>query len=182
MKSSPSARPSKAACSRAKSSDVLLLDVTPLIARHRDARRRVRRRLIERNTTIPLEEDRRSSRPPATTSPASTIRRLPGRARDGRATTRRSAQFKLDGHSARRRAACRRSKSTFDIDANGILHVGRQGPRHRQGAVDHYPGFVWFSTEEVEKMTKEAELNAAEDEKRREAVETENQLDRAIRN
>ncbi len=60
---------------------------------------------------------------------------------------------------------------TFDIDANGILHVSAKDLGTGKDQKITIQGSSGLSKEEVEKMTKEAELHAAEDKKRREAVE-----------
>jgi molecular chaperone DnaK len=69
---------------------------------------------------------------------------------------------------------------TFDIDANGILHVSAKDLGTGKDQKITIQGSSGLSKEEVERMTKEAELNAAEDKKRKEAVETKNQLDTSI--
>jgi molecular chaperone DnaK len=69
---------------------------------------------------------------------------------------------------------------TFDIDANGILHVSAKDLGTGKDQKITIQGSSGLSKEEVEKMTKEAELHAAEDKKRKEAVETKNQLDSTI--
>jgi molecular chaperone DnaK len=69
---------------------------------------------------------------------------------------------------------------TFDIDANGILHVSAKDLGTGKDQKITIQGSSGLSKEEVEKMTKEAELHAEEDRKRKEAVETKNQLDSAI--
>jgi molecular chaperone DnaK len=69
---------------------------------------------------------------------------------------------------------------TFDIDANGILHVSAKDLGTGKDQKITIQGSSGLSKDEVEKMTKEAELNAAEDKKRRDAVETRNQLDSSI--
>jgi len=69
---------------------------------------------------------------------------------------------------------------TFDIDANGILHVSAKDLGTGKDQKITIQGSSGLSKEEVEKMTKEAELHAAEDKKRKEAVEAKNQLDSSI--
>ena len=69
---------------------------------------------------------------------------------------------------------------TFDIDANGILHVSAKDLGTGKDQKITIQGSSGLSKEEVEKMTKEAELHAAEDKKRKEAVEAKNQLDSTI--
>jgi len=69
---------------------------------------------------------------------------------------------------------------TFDIDANGILHVSAKDLGTGKDQKITIQGSSGLSKEEVEKMTKDAELHAAEDRKRKEAVEARNQLDSSI--
>jgi molecular chaperone DnaK len=69
---------------------------------------------------------------------------------------------------------------TFDIDANGILHVTAKDMGTGKDQKITIQGSSGLSKDEVEKMTKEAELHAEEDRKRKEAVETKNQLDSTI--
>jgi len=69
---------------------------------------------------------------------------------------------------------------TFDIDANGILHVSAKDLGTGKDQKITIQGSSGLSKDEVDKMTKDAELHAAEDKKRKDAVETKNQLDTAI--
>jgi molecular chaperone DnaK len=69
---------------------------------------------------------------------------------------------------------------TFDIDANGILHVSAKDLGTGKDQKITIQGSSGLSKDEVEKMTKEAELHAEEDRKRKEAVEAKNQLDSTI--
>ena len=87
--------------------------------------------------------------------------------------------FKLDGIPPAPRGTPQ-IEVTFDIDANGILHVSAKDLGTQKEQKITIQGSSGLSKEEVEKMTKEAELNAAEDAKRKEAVETRNQLDTTI--
>jgi molecular chaperone DnaK len=87
--------------------------------------------------------------------------------------------FKLDGIPPAPRGAPQ-IEVTFDIDANGILHVSAKDLGTGKDQKITIQGSSGLSKEEVEKMTKEAELHAAEDKQRKEAVETRNQLDTAI--
>jgi molecular chaperone DnaK len=95
------------------------------------------------------------------------------------ATTRTLGTFKLDGIPPAPRGTPQ-IEVTFDIDANGILHVSAKDLGTGKEQKITIQGSSGLSKEEVEKMTKEAELNAAEDAKRKEAVETKNQLDTTI--
>jgi molecular chaperone DnaK len=87
--------------------------------------------------------------------------------------------FKLDGIPPAPRGTPQ-IEVTFDIDANGILHVSAKDLGTGKEQKITIQGSSGLSKEEVEKMTKEAELNAAEDAKRKEAVEAKNQLDTTI--
>jgi len=87
--------------------------------------------------------------------------------------------FRLDGIPPAPRG-CPQSEVTFDIDANGILHVSAKDMGTGKDQKITIQGSSGLSKDEVEKMTKEAELHAAEDKKRREAVEARNQLDTAV--
>jgi len=87
--------------------------------------------------------------------------------------------FRLDGIPPAPRGAPQ-IEVTFDIDANGILHVSAKDLGTGKDQKITIQGSSGLSKEEVDKMTKEAELHAEEDKKRKEAVETKNQLDTTI--
>jgi molecular chaperone DnaK len=78
--------------------------------------------MIPRNTTIPTQQDRRCSQPYSDSQPGVEIRGAAGRAPDVAATTRRWARSSLDGIPPAPRGTPQ-IEVTFDIDANGILHV-----------------------------------------------------------
>jgi len=139
--------------------DVLLLDVTPLTLGIMTAGD-VATPMIPRNTTIPSKKTQTFSTY-SDNQPSVEIVVLQGErpmARDNKTL----GTFKLDGIPPAPRGTPQ-IEVTFDIDANGILQ-----------------GSSGLSQEEVERMTKEAELHAEEDKKRKEAVETRNQLDSSI--
>jgi molecular chaperone DnaK len=69
---------------------------------------------------------------------------------------------------------------TFDIDANGILHVSAKDIGTGKDQKITITGSSGLSSDEVERLTKEAELHAEEDRKRKESVETRNQLDSLV--
>jgi molecular chaperone DnaK len=156
--------------------DVLLLDVTPLTLGIMTAGD-VATPMIPRNTTIPSKKAQVFSTY-SDNQPGVEIVVLQGErpmARDNK----NLGTFKLDGIAPAPRGAPQ-IEVTFDIDANGILHVSAKDLGTGKEQKITIQGSSGLSKEEVEKMTKEAELNAAEDAKRKEAVEAKNQLDTTI--
>jgi molecular chaperone DnaK len=156
--------------------DVLLLDVTPLTLGIMTAGD-VATPMITRNTTIPSKKTQIFSTY-SDNQPGVEIVVLQGErpmARDNK----NLGTFKLDGIPPAPRGTPQ-IEVTFDIDANGILHVSAKDLGTGKEQKITIQGSSGLSKEEVEKMTKEAELNAAEDAKRKEAVETKNQLDTTI--
>jgi molecular chaperone DnaK len=156
--------------------DVLLLDVTPLTLGIMTAGD-VATAMIPRNTTIPSKKTQVFSTY-SDSQPSVEIVVLQGErpmARDNKTL----GTFRLDGIPPAPRGSPQ-IEVTFDIDANGILHVSAKDLGTGKDQKITIQGSSGLSKEEVEKMTKEAELNAAEDKKRRDAVENRNQLDTAI--
>ena len=156
--------------------DVLLLDVTPLTLGITTAGD-VATAMIPRNTTIPSKKTQVFSTY-SDNQPSVEIVVLQGErpmARDNKTL----GTFRLDGIPPAPRGTPQ-IEVTFDIDANGILHVSAKDLGTGKDQKITIQGSSGLSKDEVEKMTKEAELNAAEDKKRRDAVETRNQLDTAI--
>jgi molecular chaperone DnaK len=156
--------------------DVLLLDVTPLTLGIMTAGD-VATAMIPRNTTIPSKKTQVFSTY-SDNQPSVEIVVLQGErpmARDNKTL----GTFRLDGIPPAPRGTPQ-IEVTFDIDANGILHVSAKDLGTGKDQKITIQGSSGLSKDEVEKMTKEAELNAAEDKKRRDAVETRNQLDTAV--
>jgi len=156
--------------------DVLLLDVTPLTLGIETAGQ-VATPMIPRNTTIPSKKTQVFSTY-SDNQPGVEIVVLQGErpmSRDNKSL----GTFKLDGIPPAPRGAPQ-IEVTFDIDANGILHVSAKDLGTQKEQKITIQGSSGLSKEEVEKMTKEAELHAAEDKKRKDAVETKNQLDSGI--
>lgn len=156
--------------------DVLLLDVTPLTLGIMTAGD-VATAMISRNTTIPSKKTQVFSTY-SDSQPSVEIVVLQGErpmARDNKTL----GTFKLDGIPPAPRGTPQ-IEVTFDIDANGILHVSAKDLGTGKDQKITIQGSSGLSKEEVEKMTKEAELHAEEDKKRKEKVETKNQLDSSI--
>ena len=104
--------------------------------------------------------------------------RAPGRARDGRPTTSRWASSSSPA-SRRRRAACRRSRSTFDIDADGILSVSAKDLGTGKEQTIEIKGGSGLAEREVDQMIKDAESHAEEDRRQRELAEARNVAENA---
>ncbi len=156
--------------------DVLLLDVTPLTLGIETAGQ-VATPMIPRNTTIPAKKTQVFSTY-SDNQPSVEIVVLQGErpmSRDNKVL----GTFRLDGIPPAPRGTPQ-IEVTFDIDANGILHVSAKDLGTGKDQKIAIQGSSGLSKDEVEKMTKEAELHAAEDKKRKDAVETRNQLDSTI--
>jgi molecular chaperone DnaK len=156
--------------------DLLLLDVTPLSLGIRTLGG-VFTRLIDRNTTVPTSR----SQPFSTAS--DNQRRVEIQVYQGeRELAERNhllGRFDLDGIPPSPRGVPQ-IDVTFDIDANGILHVSakeRESGREQRVTVS---GASRLSNEEIEKMMEEAQQHAAEDAERREKIEARNTADAIV--
>jgi len=153
--------------------DVLLLDVTPLTLGI-ETLGGIRTPLIPRNTTIPTKKSQIFSTA-ADNQPAVDIHVLQGE-REMAADNKTLGRFQLVGIPPAPRGVPQ-IEVTFDIDANGIVHVKAKdlGTGKEQGI--KIVASQKLSEEEIEKMRKDAEQHAAEDKKRKEEIETVNQAD-----
>lgn len=156
--------------------DVLLLDVTPL-SLGIETLGGVATKLIERNTTIPTSKSETFSTA-ADNQPQVEIHVVQGE-REMVADNKSLGRFVLDGIPPAPRGIPQ-IEVTFNIDANGILNVSAKdkGSGKEQSITIQNSGNL--DKDEVEKMAKEAEAHAEEDKKKREAIESRNQLDSAI--
>jgi len=153
--------------------DVLLLDVTPL-SLGIETLGGVATRLIERNTTVPTRKSQTFSTA-ADNQTAVTIRVLQGERKMANDNVD-LGRFDLVGIPPAPRGIPQ-IEVTFDIDANGIVHVGAKdlGTGKEQSIKITAPKKM--SKEDIDKFVREAEKFAAEDEKRKEEVEVTNQAD-----
>lgn len=153
--------------------DVLLLDVTPLTLSIETAGG-VSTPMIERNTTIPKKATQIFSTY-ADNQTAVDIKILQGE-RPMAKDNKMLGNFRLDGIAPAPRGLPQ-IEVTFDIDANGILHVSAKDKGTGKEQQISITGSSGLSKEDVERMKKEAELNAAEDQRIKETVEAKNELD-----
>ena len=156
--------------------DVLLLDVTPLTLGIETAGA-ISTAMIERNTTIPAKKMEVFSTY-SDNQTAVDIKILQGE-RPMANDNKLLGNFRLDGIPPAPRGLPQ-IEVTFDIDANGILHVSAKDKGTGKDQKITITNSSGLSKDEIDKMKKEAELNAEADKKQREAVETKNNLDNLI--
>jgi molecular chaperone DnaK len=156
--------------------DVLLLDVTPL-SLGIETMGGVMTKLIERNTTIPTSKSEVFSTA-ADNQPQVEIHVGQGE-RDMIEGNKSLGRFVLDGIPPAPRGVPQ-IEVTFNIDANGILHVSAKDKGTSKEQSITIQGSGNLDKTEVEKMAKDAEAHADEDKKKKEAVEARNLLDSAV--
>jgi molecular chaperone DnaK len=156
--------------------DLLLLDVTPL-SLGIETLGGVMTTLIPRNTTIPTRKSETFSTA-ADSQTSVEVHVLQGErqmARDNRTLGR----FHLDGIPPAPRGVPQ-IEVTFDLDANGIVNVSAKDKATGKEQKITITASSGLNKDEVDRMTKDAELHAEEDKKRREEVETRNRADQAV--
>jgi molecular chaperone DnaK len=156
--------------------DVLLLDVTPL-SLGIETLGGVFTKLIQKNTTIPTKAQQVFSTADDSQS-AVTIHVLQGE-RDMASGNKSLGQFNLEGIPPAPRGMPQ-IEVTFDIDANGILHVSAKDKATNKENKITIKANSGLNESEIQRMVKDAEANAAEDKKQMEVVTARNQLDSLV--
>jgi len=153
--------------------DVLLLDVTPL-SLGIETLGGVMTRLIEKNATIPCRKSQIFSTA-ADNQPAVSIHVLQGE-REMSTDNKTLGNFELSGIPPAPRGVPQ-IEVTFDIDANGIVHVSAKDLGTGKEQSIRITASSGLSKEEIDKMVKDAEAHSSEDKKKRELIEARNQAD-----
>ena len=153
--------------------DVLLLDVTPL-SLGIETLGGIMTKLIEKNTTVPCKKSQVFSTA-ADNQPAVSVHVLQGE-REMAADNKTIGNFELVGLPAAPRGVPQ-IEVTFDIDANGILHVSAKDLGSGKEQSIQITASSGLSDEEINQMVQDAESHASEDKNKRELIEARNQAD-----
>ncbi len=156
--------------------DVLLLDVTPL-SLGVETMGGIMTRMIERNTTIPVKKTQIYSTA-SDSQPSVTIHVLQGE-REMAGDNRTLGKFDLVGIPPAPRGVPQ-IEVTFNIDANGILHVSAKDLGTGKEQSIRITASSGLSDEEIQRMQKDAEMHAAEDKAKKKKVEVKNQADTLV--
>ncbi len=156
--------------------DVLLLDVTPL-SLGIETLGSVTTKLIDKNTTVPTKKSQVFSTA-ADNQPAVSIHVLQGE-REMATDNKTIGRFELSDIPPAPRGIPQ-IEVTFDLDANGILHVSAKDLGTGKEQSIRITASSGLTEEEIEKMKRDAELHADEDKKRKELVEARNQGDSLV--
>ena len=155
---------------------ILLLDVTPL-SLGIETMGGINTKVIERNTTIPTKKSQIFSTA-ADNQPSVEVHVLQGE-REFAKDNKTLGVFSLDGIMPARRGVPQ-IEVTFDIDANGIVHVSAKDLGTGKEQSISITASTNMSKEDIEKAVKEAEKFAEEDKKRREEIDTRNEADQLV--
>ena len=158
--------------------DVLLLDVTPLTLGI-ETLGGVFTKMISRNTTIPTKKNEIFSTA-SDNQPSVEIHILQGE-REMASNNRSLGRFHLDGIPPALRGIPK-IEVTFDIDANGILHVSAKDMGTGKQQAITITGHSGLDEQEIDQMVTDADAHSAEDKKRREIIDIKNQADQMIYN